>query len=98
MSDFGVRSPTRYPYTDHLLDPRMTEMTGVPGVRELERVFALAPSIVVVGDLRPARLDPVAVSLIEARLARDYRPVSGAGGATLYVRSAASGVSESRPR
>ncbi len=97
-SDYGATSPTRYPYTDHLLDSRMTEMTGVPGVRELARIFALAPRIVVVGDLGPARLDPAAVAFIEKRLARDYRVASVTGGATLYVRSEAAGESPSRPR
>jgi hypothetical protein len=96
--DYGVTSPTRFPYTDHLLDPRMTQMTGVPGIGELARIFARAPRIVIVGDVTPARFDPAAVAFIERCLARDYRAVARSDGATLYERATPPPESGSRPK
>jgi hypothetical protein len=96
--DYGVASPTRFPYTDHLLDPRMTQMTGVPGTRELARIFARAPRIVIAGDISPARFDPAAVAFVQRCLARDYRSVGKSDGATLYERATPPSVPESRPK
>ena len=85
--ELAVASPTRYAYTDHLLDARLAAMTGVPGPAELQRIFARHPAVVVAGSYREPRFDRAAVSVIERRLRADYHPVkSFASGTTIYVR------------
>ena len=93
--DAGLPSPTRFPYTDHLLDPRLYAMTGVRGENELARIFAQHPRVVVAGKIREPRFDPAAVRLVEERLAREYHPVERVDErTTIYVRDAA----EAAPR
>jgi hypothetical protein len=72
----GASAPTRYPYTDHLLDARLAEMAGVDGSAEFARIFASAPCVVVTGKLAEPRFDPATVALVESRLARDYRRIA----------------------
>ncbi len=97
--DLDVASPTRFPDTDHLLDPRMTQMTGIDGRREVARIFSRDPRIVVVGDVHEARFDPATVGFIERRLARDYRVVEIIDPrTTLYVLSGPLAAYPSRPR
>jgi hypothetical protein len=82
--ELGVAAPTRFAYTDHLLDLRMTSMTGVDARRELSRIFDSRPAIVSIGDLTAPQLDPSLVALVRGRLARDYVARRDAAGVTLY--------------
>lgn len=82
--ELGVAAPTRFAYTDHLLDDRMTSMTGVDARRELARIFDRRPAIVSVGDLTAPQLDPSLVAFVRARLARDYVAKRDAAGVRLY--------------
>jgi hypothetical protein len=98
-ADLGVPSPTRYPYTDHLLDPRMMAMTGQDGVAELARIFATQPAVVVTARVAEQRFDPAAVRTIERSLARDYRPFERIDArTTIYVRASRSMHAHSSPR
>ncbi len=72
----GAAAPTRFPYSDHLLDPRMTTMIGISGRAELERIFATHPAVVVAGKLREPRFDPASVAFVESRLRHDYERIA----------------------
>ena len=72
----GAAAPTRFPYSDHLLDPRLTSMIGISGFAELERIFETHPAVIVTGKIREPRFDRNSVSLIERHLQRDYRRVA----------------------
>ena len=68
----GAVAPTRYPYSDHLLDPRLTSMIGISGRAELERIFDTRPDVIATGKVREPRFDQATVSFVEGRLQRDY--------------------------
>jgi len=94
--EFGVSSPTRFPYAEHLLDPRMVAMTGVPGRPEVARIFAKKPHIVITGQLGETRFDPMTVELIREYLRRDYYAVATLSSQTrIYVRKS---LRAARPR
>jgi hypothetical protein len=66
-------SPTRFPYTDTLLDSRLSQTAGVDGYAELARIFDTEPHTVVVSALDDRRWDPRRVRLIRSELANRYR-------------------------
>ena len=68
----GVPSPTAFPYSDHLLDPRLSTTAGINGKAELERIFSHKPDFVVVSNLRDFRYAKERVELIKDRLSTNY--------------------------
>jgi hypothetical protein len=87
--ELGVAAPTRFAYTDHLLDDRMTGMAGIDGRREINRILDTRPAIVSIGDLDAPQLDRSLVALVRARLRRDYvaQPRDKAGVVLYRLRS-----------
>ena len=92
----GAAAPTRFPYSDHLLDPRLTSMIGISGRAELDRIFATHPAVVVAGKVREPRFDPSSVSLVERALQRNYSRVAD-GPAAIYRLRASTGAPK-RPK
>lgn len=84
----ATEAPTRFPFTEHLLDDRMGVMIGVDPERELARIFATRPDVIVTGDAyhTNVRFARARVNEIDTRLARAYRVVARVPQATLYVR------------
>lgn len=82
----GAESPTKFAYTDHLLDERMRAMIGVDPLAELRRIFAGRPHVIAVDDnYRNARHARERIRFIDERIARDYVAVATAPHTTYYV-------------
>ena len=69
--------PTRYPFPPHLTDPSEAGAIGVDPRAELARVLATRPPAIAVG-----RPDPRMTTILK----REYRPVAGDLGVTIYRR------------
>lgn len=82
----GIDSPTRFPYSDQLLDAHLSRAAGVDGAAELARLFDGRPAVVVVSQLRDFRYDPARVRMVQARLAAGYRRVFAAKDFSIFVR------------
>ena len=81
--------PTRFVDSDHLLERGLARMAHVDPRRELERIFATRPALVLVGDLTADRLDRHVVADLRVRLARNYVRIGSVAGAIAYERRAA---------
>jgi hypothetical protein len=82
----GARPPTRYVFTQNLLDRSKWAMLGFHGPNEMLRVLAQHPRYVALTAMDNAELDPQAVRAVRQLVAGAYRPVgriaegSGDGG------------------
>lgn len=76
--------PTRYPFSPHLTYAAETRAIGLDPVREVARVFASGPAVVVTIPPDPAKGPAFAIAA--RALGRDYRPVGGDMGYVIYAR------------
>jgi hypothetical protein len=65
-------SPTKYAYSDHLLDPRLSRMADIDGKTELARILDHTPDYVVVSGLTDFRYAADRVTLIRHVLTERY--------------------------
>lgn len=81
----GTCTPTRYAFGLHLSSIREAKAIGVDPVAEVRRILADRPPVIVTGQAAADRYAPTH-RLIAAALARDYAPVAGDAGYTVYAR------------
>lgn len=85
----GSCLPTRFVFPEHLLLRRFAEALGVDQAAELTRMLDRRPTVIVVPDGIENRGDYATLSLLEARLGRDYRLVGkaplGDGGDRIFA-------------
>jgi hypothetical protein len=66
-------SPTKYAYSDHLLDPRLSIMANIDGDAELTRVLQTNPQYIVVSSLNDFRYGAERTARVRTALATRYR-------------------------
>ena len=82
--EFGVRSPTRYPFTADPLEPSLEPMLGFDGIDEIERVLRTQSHYVLVGR-RSRREVAASLHVMSDLIARQYRVILRVGRTTLYA-------------
>jgi hypothetical protein len=92
----GDPAPTVYAYSDHLFDPRLSEMAGIDGAAELARVLHAHPAYVVVSSLDDYRYDPARVAELRTALARDYRLAYRVPEFSIYAATGATPAADAR--
>ena len=80
----GATAPTRFPYTDHLLDPILSRVAAIDGRAELGRILATHPHTIVVGALGDYRYSQERVADLRRALARDYARAADGDGFAVY--------------
>ncbi|TAD75626.1 MAG: hypothetical protein EAY70_10360, partial [Sphingomonadales bacterium] len=68
--------PTRFIYPDHLNNALERNALGVPQEDEVARILAARPPVIVTADTPLTPQNAKALSLVNAAIARDYRPLA----------------------
>jgi hypothetical protein len=71
-----IKSPTRYLFTQNLLDRSKWSMLGFDGSRELRRILAEHPHYVLLTAMRNAEFDPAVVRDLRGELSQQYVPIA----------------------
>ncbi len=80
----GIAAPTRFTAPVVWLDPRLTRMGGASAERELPRLFALEPHVVVLSRLSDPTYDRARVQRLRDWIASHYRPTFAGSSFTIY--------------